>query len=468
MENPDANQLPEVDSLPDGFVDGSAEPVAPATPNLEQEKLLGNHKKGDVSEVDCSSESLDESSSNESRKIEGRTEKTHKLRTFPVVLSESEIFDASVEAPRKGSVEQSEGAFVTLDLTESSAEASVEVSDCRGEKEQLREKCQSSETPTAGGSDVKTDIKETSSPEIADASKNRKAETSETKRKSAKRTLKSEKEFLEFTLKYQQVLTERDAGMSIYYINAIAVRDKLESLCRELQRQNKVLMDECKRVSTEGQTLRLDLSARFQDAIKDVSNKLDEQKNECLSQLKENEMLRSNLKHLVEQYTLSEKQFEQKLKQKSLELQIADLKIKQNEEKLVQEQSQIKLYAEQVSQLLATEKNLRLQLTADGEKFQQFQDALVKSNEVFETFKQDIQKMAKSIKELKKENSFLKSKSEKSDITLIELVDERERLKKQLEKTKKQKEKLESLCRSLQAERKQNSIGSNNSDSALV
>lgn len=33
----------------------------------------------------------------------------------------------------------------------------------------------------------------------------------------------------------------------------------------------------------------------------------------------------------------------------------------------------MKLYAEQVSELLATEKNLRMQLTADGEKFQQFQ-----------------------------------------------------------------------------------------------
>lgn len=32
--------------------------------------------------------------------------------------------------------------------------------------------------------------------------------------------------------------------------------------------------------------------------------------------------------------------------------------------------------------------------------------------------------MAKSVKELKKENAFLKSKSEKSDITLIELADE--------------------------------------------
>lgn len=62
----------------------------------------------------------------------------------------------------------------------------------------------------------------------------------------------------------------------------------------------------------------------------------------------------------------------QQLKQKSLELQIAELKIKQHEEKLAQEQSQMKLYAEQVSQLLATEKNLRLQLTTDGEKFQQF------------------------------------------------------------------------------------------------
>lgn len=64
------------------------------------------------------------------------------------------------------------------------------------------------------------------------------------------------------------------------------------------------------------------------------------------------------------------------LKQKTLELQIADLKTKQCEEKLIQEQSQMKSYAEQISQLLATEKNLRLQLTADGEKFQQFQVGL--------------------------------------------------------------------------------------------
>ncbi|XWS56461.1 hypothetical protein CRYUN_Cryun09bG0087200 [Craigia yunnanensis] len=173
--------------------------------------------------------------------------------------------------------------------------------------------------------------------------------------------------------------------------------------------------------------------------------------------------LRNKLKQFADQYALSEQQYAQKLKQKTLELQLADLKIKQHEEKLIQEQAQMKVYAEQVSQLLVTEKNLRLQLTADGEKFQQFQDGFLKSNEVFETFKQEIEKMAKSIKSVKKENVFLKSRCDKSDVTHRTCGGGiRERLKKQLEKTKNQKEKLESLCRSLQAERKLSSTRGNN------
>ncbi|XP_021295423.1 beta-taxilin isoform X2 [Herrania umbratica] len=433
MENPEANQLPEVDSLPDGFVESPSERLDPKTPILEQEKPL----QPDYREDDLVS-------------AEFGASKGQKQRTFPVPLSEVDGLD--------GSLDSVEGKLVSNESSNSVPEAAaVGEAECSEVKGEVKGECQSTERIERGS---ETNLKETSSSESVDLVKDKKPETTETKRKNAKRTVKTEKEFLEFSLKYQQVLAERDA--------AIAVRDKLESLCRELQRQNKMLMDECKRVSTEGQNLRLDLSARFQDAIKDVSIKLEEQKDECLSQLKENEMLRNKLKQLADQYALSEQQYAQKLKQKTLELQISDLKIKQHEEKLIQEQAQMKVYAEQVSQLLATEKNLRLQLTADGEKFQQFQDALLKSNEVFETFKQEIEKMAKSIKELKKENVFLKSKCDKSDVTLIELVEERERLKKQLEKTKNQKEKLESLCRSLQAERKQSSTGGNSSDTVAV
>ncbi|KAJ7975093.1 alpha-taxilin [Quillaja saponaria] len=423
MQGPNTNQLPEVDSLPDGFVDSSADTLAPLPPTFEQEKPLNDYKEEGSSKLGSSNEVVDNS---------------------------------AVDNPQTNQdIEHTEGARITPDLAVS--DDSVRVPRSSEKKEQHQVKCQSSDRSTYECLEASAIAVKGSSPqENADALKNRKPETTETKRKSVKRTFKSEKEFLEFTLKYQQVLAERDAALS--------VRDKLESLCRELQRQNKMLMDECKRVSMEGQNLRLDLSARFQDAIKDVSHKLEEQKDESISQLKENEMLRNKLKQLADQYALSEQHNAQMLKQKTLELQIADLKIKQHDEKSVQEQTQMKLYAEQVSQLLATEKNLRLQLTADGEKFQQFQDALLKSNEVFETFKQEIEKMAKSVKELKKENQFLKSKCDKSDVTLIELVDERERLKKQLKKIKNQKEKLESLCRLLQAERKRGT-GSNCSDS---
>lgn len=47
--------------------------------------------------------------------------------------------------------------------------------------------------------------------------------------------------------------------------------------------------------------------------------------------------------------------------------------MQQHQERSAQDQSQLQSYVEQVTQLLETEKNLRLQLAADGEKFQQFQ-----------------------------------------------------------------------------------------------
>nr|XP_029117673.1 alpha-taxilin [Elaeis guineensis] len=239
-----------------------------------------------------------------------------------------------------------------------------------------------------------------------------------------------------------------------YQGSAVVTQERLESLCRELQSQNKMLMDECQRVSTEGQNMRSDLSMILKDTVKDVNSKLEEQKDECLYQLTENEMLRKKLEHLADEYALAEQQFAQEMKQKILELQLVDLNIQQQQERSTQDQTQMQLYVEQIEEILATEKNLHLQLADDGDKFQQFQDALLKSNELFDSFKQEMEKMASSVKELKKENEFLKSRCEKSDITLVKLVEEREHMKKQLEKAKNQKEKLESLCRSLQAEKK--------------
>ncbi|KAI4384417.1 hypothetical protein MLD38_002579 [Melastoma candidum] len=439
MESQIMTQLPEVGSLPDGFVDSALEPTGPQTPLMEQEKPPSDTRSGSASWSNSGLGSV----AIESETDKNMSEISSKMREFYVTVPECETRDDMLDL-----------ANGNCDSRGTGGETSAELPGRCEVEEQAREKFQNSERSSEEELGVQTsNIDENLLIDGDNLSRTtKKQESAEIKRKSSKPGFKSEKEFLQFTLSYQQVIAERDA--------AISVRDKLESLCRELQRQNKMLMDECKQVSTEGQNLRLDLSAKFQDVIKEVSSKLEQQKIESISQLKENEMLKINLKQLADQYTLSEKHNEQQLKQKSLELQIADLKLKQHEEKFHQGQSQMKVYAEQISQLMETEKNLRSQLTADGEKFLRFQDALSKSNEVFETFKQEIEKMAKSMKDLKKENAFLKSKCERTDLTIIELVEDRERTKKQMEKMKNQKEKLESLCRSLQAKRKQNAVDS--------
>lgn len=387
METSPQSCLPEVESLPDGFFEGSSDPVDRKSPLDYKDALIDIGMSAEIERIVMNPDITVVDGFGSSKGFVGEAKESEK------------------EGSKSFEGEETKGC---LEFTTPQVAASATNSECK---------------------------------------KTKKIDPSETKRKVKKSNIRPKNEFLELALMYQKVTSERDA--------AVAAREKLESLCRELQRQNKLLMEECQRVSTEGQNIRSDLSTKFKDAIKDVSIKLEEQKDDCISQLKENEMLKNKLKHLGDQYILAEQQFEQKLKQKTLEVQIADLKLQQHQENITAEQTQMQLYSEQVIQLQETEKKLRLQLNADDEKFQQFQDALLKSNQVFETFKQEMEKMTKLIKDLKKENAFLKGKCEKTDFTLIKLVEDRESTKKQIEKLTNQKEKLESLCRSLQAERKQ-------------
>ncbi|KAL5209881.1 hypothetical protein ABZP36_005504 [Zizania latifolia] len=402
MEGSPATRLPEADSLPDGFVESSsADHAAPPTGAADPP----SHSLG-----------LDQAAAAAS----GGGEETLGASSTPTSAAK-EILDAYSAADALQSLTMDAAAEPERALGQHES-----AGDTRGAKQSLKESCVVGQVESLANQ----------------------KESGEQKRKVVKRSkVEKDRELFELAQGYHKVVAERDA--------AIAVKEKLESLCREFQRQNKMLKEECRRVSTEGQNMRMELSDKFNNAIKDVSIKLEEQKNECISQLEENNLLRSKLKDLADQYNITQQKYAYQLKEKMLELELADLKIQQHQEKAAQEQTQMQLYADQVSQLMATEKNLRLQLAADGERFQQFQDALTKSNEVFETYKQEMEKMVKLIKDLKKENLSLKSKCENSDVALVKLIEERELMKKQIDKFRNQKEKLESLCRSLQAERKQ-------------
>ncbi|GBG60869.1 hypothetical protein CBR_g15990 [Chara braunii] len=233
-----------------------------------------------------------------------------------------------------------------------------------------------------------------------------------------------------------------------------AVKQKLESLCRELQRQNKLVMEDSRRVATEEQQRREELAGRFQSTIQEITVKLEEQGEERIRQIRENEALREKLTQFTQKYEIREEHFQHQLKTKALELQLLHAKLTQQNETTKQEEEKVKLLKEQITSMLKSEAELRGQLSTYGGKFEQFQETLTKSNEVFATFKLEMDKMSKTIRKLEKENSALKAKCGKSDVTIIQLLEERATQTKQMDTLRAQKERLESLCRSLQAELK--------------
>ncbi|KAL3684004.1 hypothetical protein R1sor_002026 [Riccia sorocarpa] len=267
-------------------------------------------------------------------------------------------------------------------------------------------------------------------------------------------TRKLEKDFVMLNRKFKQATKEKET-MYAELSKSTSLRQKLESLCRELQRQNKMLLDDNKRVASEEEQKRLELSGKFQNTVKDITARLEQQGDERLRQLEENEILREKLKHFTQQYEIREQHFAHQLRTKSLEYQLLEVKLKQQEDLYSQSETKSRMYSEQIAQLLKTEQELRAQLALYGDKFEQFQETLTKSNEVFATFKSEMEKMSKTVKKLEKENLSLKKKCEKSDVSIIDLLSERDVLRKQLQTAKSQKEKLEGLCRSMQQERKQ-------------
>lgn len=61
------------------------------------------------------------------------------------------------------------------------------------------------------------------------------------------------------------------------------------------------------------------------------------------------------------------------LRTKELEQQLAEVKLKQQEELVAQEEAKSRLYKEQIAHQLKVEQDLRAQLALYGDKFEQFQ-----------------------------------------------------------------------------------------------
>lgn len=179
-------------------------------------------------------------------------------------------------------------------------------------------------------------------------------------------------------------------------------------------------------------------------------------KNKKLEQ--DNQEMSQKFKHILSQYEEREKQMDRINKQMELVTQLNEAKLaKANVEALAERETflkqtsvleeTIKILKKQLSESLASEKNLRAQVDLYSSKYSEF-------TKTFDGYKTDMTKMTKKTFKMEKEMMEWKIKYEKANAMLLDLMSEKQVRDEHITKTAKQLFHLQKLCRTLSAEKK--------------
>ncbi|XP_063715298.1 gamma-taxilin-like [Symsagittifera roscoffensis] len=265
------------------------------------------------------------------------------------------------------------------------------------------------------------------------------------------------------TKSQQQVQKEKDKLQSDHNKTLLA-KERLENLCRELQKQNKIVKEESLKRSLEEQSKIREVSDRFQNTISEVQTSMSEncEKNDKLKE--ENEQLCVKIKSLIQQYEKREEYVEMLTKTKEMEKQLVEAKLKETtmilaeerEHNLIERQKLLSDNVEMRQRCETLVAQLEASKTKDkmyADKFDEFETTLSKSNEMFTTFKSEMDKTSKRIKTLEKETQMWKAKFDGANKSLVQLMEERIGKERELVSSGEKTKKLEKLCRALQEER---------------
>ncbi|XP_049336542.1 alpha-taxilin isoform X6 [Astyanax mexicanus] len=263
----------------------------------------------------------------------------------------------------------------------------------------------------------------------------------------------------------QGLLVKNRDQLQFEHSRAILARSKLECLCRELQRHNKTLKETLLQKCREDESKRLEITTHFQSTVVDIQAQIEHHSNRNNKLCQENSELADKLKTIVEQYEKREESLEKIFKQRDLQQKLADaklveanLRLKEAEEKHNREKEYLLKEAIDKTKKCYTMKEQELQMKKQlvlySKKFEEFQSTLSKSNAVYTTFKQEMDKMTKKMRKLEKESNVWRIRFESCSKALNEMIEERSEKGKELEMFTLRIHKLEVLCRALQDERR--------------
>ncbi|NWI93104.1 TXLNB protein, partial [Pitta sordida] len=275
---------------------------------------------------------------------------------------------------------------------------------------------------------------------------------------------RAEQKKLKYLQKRQAQITKEKDQLQSEHSRAILARSKLESLCRELQRHNKNLKEETIQRAREEDEKRKEITNHFQGTLSEIQAQIEQQSERNMKLCQENTELAEKLKSIIDQYELREEHLDKIFKHRELQQKLVDAKLEQSQEMmkeaeerhqkekeyLLNEAAEWKLQAKMLKE---QETVLQAQITLYSERFEEFQKTLAKSNEVFATFKQEMEKMTKKMKKLEKDTATWKSRFENCNRALLDMIEEKAMRSKEYECFLLKIQRLENLCRALQEER---------------
>lgn len=231
-----------------------------------------------------------------------------------------------------------------------------------------------------------------------------------------------------------------------------AMKDKLEKLSRELTRENKKLKEDLRDEKESGGDRNEELHRKLENLVLDVEEVIMDRRapERQSADLEQDKLFREKFTSFLHQYELRELYFQSMLRTKDLEIAYQMSRHDQLKKAQESELSKSHQLTRQVSTFSQTENELRGQLNVYVEKFKQVEDTLNNSNDLFLTFRKEMEEMSKKTKRLEKENLNLTRKQEATNKNIFQMAEERSQSQSTIDRLHKENEKLKKLCRAMQ------------------
>ncbi|KAI1424387.1 myosin-like coiled-coil protein-domain-containing protein [Xylaria sp. FL1777] len=230
----------------------------------------------------------------------------------------------------------------------------------------------------------------------------------------------------------------------------VGLKEKLEKLCRELQKENNKLKNEHRALNDSHDRLKTSSDERFKKVLETLEGYQEEKDNprKQVVYMKAEELFKNRFKSMIDQYELRELHFHSAMRTKEIEVQWNMARYEQQKKAVEAEGNRARQLNNQVLTFTKTETELRNQLNVYVEKFKQ--DTLNNSNDLFLTFRKEMEDMSKKTKKLEKENEAYRRRDTALNSNILKMAEERNKHLKDVEDVKKKNDKLTSIINQMQ------------------